>query len=501
MSHLRHPDIYRPKVPHARAAGKRAGHIRMPQTLAVVMLLLASPTLTRPGFAGGAPESFADMAKHLLPAVVSISSEQKLARGGFFPKDFPFPWRFAPGRDGEEPRRRAHSLGSGFIIDGEKGIVVTNNHVVEDADKIKVILQDDTDYTAEVVGTDPETDTAVLRIDTEGDRLPEVSWGDSDTARIGDWVVAMGTPLGLGGTVTAGIISARDRNIQSGNYDDYIQTDASINRGNSGGPLFNMDGAVIGINTAIFSQTGGSIGIGFSIPSNLAKEVVDQILTYGSTRRGWLGVTVQPVTGDIADSLGMKEAAGAFVAKVHDGPAAAAGFKAGDVIVEFNGHAVADNHELLHLVARAPVGETIAVVVWRDGKRVTLNPILGQREKVDVAALSDSAGARHGGGRISKIDLLGLRIVALTDALVEEFGIDPNEAGGVMIADVASGSDAAEKGLRRGDVILEVNQNAVTAPKDIEAEVNQALEAGRSSVLLKVLQGDRKRFVAVRFAR
>lgn len=499
MSHLRTPETYRRSQPRAVAAAQDGGRLRLLQIVAVTALLLAALMLARPGYARGAPESFADLAERLLPAVVNISSEQAVKRSGPFPEDFLE--RFGRGNEGDQPPRRAQSLGSGFVIDGEKGIVITNNHVIEDADEVKVILQDDTEYTAEVLGTDPSTDVAVLRIQTDGLSLPSVPWGDSDAARVGDWVVAIGNPLGLGGTVTAGIISARGRNIQSGPYDDYIQTDASINRGNSGGPLFDMDGNVIGINTAIFSQTGGSIGIGFSIPSNQAKNVVSQILKYGSTRRGWLGVSIQEVTDDIADSLSMAEAHGALISTVHDGgPAAAAGFKAGDVIVEFGGKKVSDTRELLRLVANAPVDESVQVIVWRDGDMVELNPTLGQREKVDLASLSDS-GQPQGPEETSQLDSIGLRIVPLSDALVEEFGIDRDAGGGVMIAEVAEGSDAQEKDLRRGDVILEVNQNAVTSAKDVEAEVEEALAANRSSVLLKVLRGDRKIFVAVRFAR
>jgi serine protease Do len=462
------------------------------------LLALALALAAQPAFARGTPDGFADLAERLLPAVVNISSEQAVARSGPFPEEF-FE-RFGRGGEGERPRR-AQSLGSGFIIDGTEGIIITNNHVIENADEVKVILQDDTEYTAEVVGTDPSTDVAVLRIQPDGLDLPEVPWGDSDAARVGDWVVAIGNPLGLGGTVTAGIISARGRNIQSGPYDDYIQTDASINRGNSGGPLFNMDGAVIGINTAIFSQTGGSIGIGFSIPSNQAQRIVGQILEFGSTRRGWLGVSIQEVTDDIADSLGMETAMGALISTVHpNGPAEEAGFEAGDVIIEFNGERVDDTRELLRLVANAGVDREVPVTVWRSGEAVDLTPVLGQREKVDLAALSGETPDSPNSGGITELDALGLAVAPLNDAIIEEYGVDPSE-GGVLIAGVAEGSDAEEKDLREGDLILEVNQNAVTQPSDVAAEVDAALEAGRSSVLLKVLRGDRKLFVAVRFER
>lgn len=506
MTHLRDPNTIR-KVPDQAAKAKAtlfatdgAATARMLQILAAATVGLAVlMLLTRPGFARGAPESFADLAESLLPAVVNISTEQAIARSGPFPEEFME--RFGRGNEEDEPRR-AQSLGSGFIIDGTEGIVITNNHVIEDADEVKVILQDDTEYTATIIGTDPSTDVAVLKIDTNGKSLPEVPWGDSDAARVGDWVVAIGNPLGLGGTVTAGIISARGRNIQSGPYDDYIQTDASINRGNSGGPLFNMAGEVIGINTAIFSQTGGSIGIGFSIPSNQASKIVSQIMTYGSTRRGWLGVSIQEVTDDIADSLGMDGAKGALISTVHDGgPAADAGFIAGDVIIEFDGETVADTRELLRLVANASVDEAVDVVVWRDGERVDLSPTLGQREKVDLASLTDDGRPPERDSQITRLDSLGLELSDLTDALVQEHNIDPNEEGRVVITGVEPGSDAEEKGLIAGDVILEVGLNEVSSLGDVEREVNRALDEGRASILLKVHRGEKNIFFAVRFAR
>lgn len=505
MTHLRHPDSLRQSDSlcqsdqtraEARDFGMQGRFMAMVLAMAVALAILAIST---PGFARGAPDSFADLAERLLPAVVNIASEQAVKRRRgipSFPDDF-----FNRDDDDDGSPRRAQSLGSGFIIDGAAGIVITNHHVIEDSDEIKVILQDDTEYTAELVGSDPSTDVAVLRIDTDGESLPEVPWGDSDTGRVGDWVLAIGNPLGLGGTVTAGIISARGRNIQSGPYDDYIQTDASINRGNSGGPLFNMAGDVIGINTAIFSQTGGSIGIGFSIPSNQAANVVSQILQYGSTRRGWLGVSIQEVTEDIAETLGLEKAEGALISTVHNGgPAEDAGFEAGDVIVEFDGSLVADTRELLRLVARAPVDEEVIVEIFRNGDIITLKPVLGQREKVDLASLSDSPSDEGNSGAIRELEELGLEITALNDALRDEFNIDTSE-GSIVISGVAEGSDAEEKQLRAGDVILEINQNPVSTPADVRNEVDDALDTGRSSVLIKVLRGDRKIFVAVRFVR
>ena len=336
---------------------------------------LGQPAVARP-----APDSFADLAAKLLPAVVNVSSSQTITartrRGGggpempIFPPGSPFEQFFKdflnkqrPGQRGGDndqpkPERRAQSLGSGFIIDAS-GLVVTNNHVIEGADEISVILQDNTTLKAEVVGRDESGDIALLKVKSDKP-LPTVDFGDSSAMRVGDWVLAIGNPFGLGGSVTAGIVSARGRDIHQGQYDDFIQTDAAINRGNSGGPLFNMDGQVIGINTAIFSPSGGSIGIGFSIPSNMAKNIVAQLKEYGRPRRGWLGVKIQQVTPDIAESLGLKDASGAMIAGVTDGgPADKAKLRNGDVILKFDGQPVKEMHNLPRIVADSSVGKEV----------------------------------------------------------------------------------------------------------------------------------------------
>ncbi|MEN8195899.1 MAG: Do family serine endopeptidase, partial [Pseudomonadota bacterium] len=350
--------------------------------------------------ARGAPDSFADLVETLQPAVVNVSTTQMMDGGGNEGLEFEFP-EGSPFRDffdqfnrkrgeQEERPRRAQSLGSGFIIAAE-GLVVTNNHVIEGADKITVTLVDDTTYDAELVGRDTKTDLALLKIQADRE-FPFVSWGNSDKMRVGDWVIAIGNPLGLGGTVTAGIVSARQRDIRSGPYDDFLQTDAPINRGNSGGPLFDMNGNVIGINTAIYSQSGGSIGIGFAIPSNLADGVIDQLRNFGTTRRGWLGVQIQQVTDEIAESLGLKDARGALVAGVLDGsPAKAAKMKEGDVILKFDGRNVNESRKLPRIVADTAVGKAVKVVVWRAGDEITVTVTLGELEKFDEANLPADA--------------------------------------------------------------------------------------------------------------
>ena len=457
--------------------------------------------------ARGAPDSFADLAEKLLPAVVNISTTQKVAgRSEDFPQfDFPpgSPFReffdqFQRKRR-EAPQRRGTSLGSGFLID-KTGYIVTNNHVIEGADQITVVLQDERKFEAELIGRDPKTDLALLKIKNSDD-LPYVPFGDSEGARVGDWVLAIGNPLGLGGTVTAGIISARGRDIRSGPYDDYIQTDAPINRGNSGGPLFNLKGEVIGINTAILSPSGGSIGIGFSIPAQLAVGVIDQLRKYGSTRRGWLGVQIQAVTDEIAESLGLKETSGALVAGVvKKSPAEAAGFKTGDVIVSFDGRKVPESRKLPRMVAETDVGKSVGVVVWRNGKEVKLSVKLGELEKVDQASLTTSGSppATDKGGR--EFDQLGLALAPVSKELAERFDLEEDVAG-LVVTSVDSESNASEKGLQPGDVIVEINQEKVTSIGDVTKQVEKANEAGRRSVLLlvKFRQGeDPLRFVPLR---
>ncbi len=390
--------------------------------------------------------------------------------------------------------RRTTSLGSGFIVD-PSGIVVTNNHVIAEADEVRVTLNDDTTYEAEILGRDPKTDLAVLRIDAPR-QLPAVSWGDSNRARVGDWILAIGNPYGLENTVTVGIISARGRVINAGPYDDFLQTDASINRGNSGGPMFNVDGEVIGINTAIFSPSGGSVGIGFAIPTALARPLIDQLVEYGRPRRGWLGVRIQTVTDEIAEGLSMSEAKGALVAGVTDnGPAKNAGIEPGDVILTFDGKAVVEMRKLPRLVAETRIGKDVAVEVWRKGKLVKLQVVLGELPEDDqrVASISPTAPK----AATESLQALGLTLSALSDELRETYSLGETVSG-VVVTGVAEGSPAAEKGIRDGDVIVEVSQEEVRSPVEVVDKVRKVQDSNRKSVLLLVQSGEDLRFVALR---
>ncbi|UCH73885.1 MAG: DegQ family serine endoprotease [Rhodospirillales bacterium] len=470
-------------------------------------LPLAASLVWLPGNADarGAPDSFADLVETLQPAVVNVSTTQKVAGHQSEGPTFEFPPgspfrdffdQFNRRGDDEGRPRRATSLGSGFIIDSS-GYVVTNNHVIEGADKITVTMYNDTTLEAELVGRDAKTDLALLKIKDAG-TYPYVAWGDSDSARVGDWVIAIGNPLGLGGTVTAGIISQKQRDINAGPYDDYIQTDAPINRGNSGGPLFNINGEVIGINTAIYSQSGGSIGIGFAIPSNQATVVIAQLREFGTTRRGWLGVQIQQVTEEIAESLGLKDAQGALVAGVlEDSPAEAAKMKTGDVILKFNGRDVEESRKLPRIVAETEVGRTVDVVVWRDGRRRTVKVTLGELEKFDQANLSAPGRGDDERPVERSIDELGLTLSTITGVMSEKYGLDP-DVEGVVVTDVDVDSGAAEKGLRKGDVIVEVNQEKVTTPDAVAAKIEDASKSGRRSVLLLINREGDLRFVALR---
>ena len=448
------------------------------------------------------PDSFADLAERLSPSVVNISTTMVVNNTDRpqmpqFPEGSPFEDFFRDFQDRGEPSRRAQSLGSGFIIDA-KGIVVTNNHVIENADEISVILANDESFEAEVIGRDAKTDIAVLRIDPGESKLTAVSFGNSDGLRVGDWVMAIGNPFGLGGTVTAGIVSARGRDIGSGPYDDFIQTDASINRGNSGGPLFNLDGEVIGINTAIFSQTGGSVGIGFAISANLATQVVSQLQDYGRTRRGWLGVFIQEVTPDIADSLGLNDAKGALIASVTEtGPADEAGLQAGDVIIRFDGEEVVKSRDLPRIVAETAVETTVDVEVVRDGKVKTLSVTLGELEQAENGGLltrSDTIKKSED----TKLEDIGLAVAPLTDEFAEKFGLEADETG-IVVVDVKKNSPAADKGVQPGDVIRRLNQSAITSVDQLINGIRKAKKDGRKGVLMLIESKGQTRFVQISF--
>lgn len=453
------------------------------------------------------PASVADLAEGLADAVVNISTAQtvqgrrsvpmpQVPEGSPF-QDFFEEFFNRQNRDDDRPRR-VQSLGSGFVIDGEQGIIITNNHVIEGADEITANFNDGTKLRAEIIGTDEKTDIAVLKVEPETP-LKSVSFGDSDRIRVGDWVMAIGNPFGLGGTVTVGIVSARNRDINSGPYDNFIQTDASINRGNSGGPLFNMDGNVVGINTAIISPSGGSIGIGFAIPAKTATRVIAQLREFGETRRGWLGVRIQEVTDEIAESLGMAEAMGALVAGVsEDGPAAAADIQPGDVILEFDGRPVEAMRELPRMVAETAIGKSVAVVVLRRGERVTVGVTLGRLEEIAAQAEAATPSDEDEPQVAEPSEILGMMLVELDDALREEFNIDADVTG-VLVKEVMAGSSAEEKRVQAGDVIKEVAQEPVNTPDDVQQEVAKLKDDGRRSALLLLSnQTGELRFVPVR---
>ena len=445
--------------------------------------------------ARAAPESFADLADKVSPSVVNITTSTVVAAPAdgnpIVPEGSPFEDFFkdfgAPGPNGP---RRSNALGSGFVI-SEDGYIVTNNHVIEGADEIEVEFFSGDRLDAKLVGTDPKTDIALLKVESDTP-LPFVNFGDSNLMRVGDWVMAMGNPLGQGFSVSAGIVSARNREL-SGTYDDFIQTDAAINRGNSGGPLFNMDGEVIGGNTAILSPNGGSIGIGFSMASNVVSRVVDQLRQFGETRRGWLGVRIQDVTPDVAEAMGLAAAKGALVSDVPDGPAKDAGILPGDLITSFDGAEVSDTRELVRRVAEADVGRAVRVVVLREGKSETLLVTLGRREAAEAEDTGDSATPPA--APVEK-ELLGLTLSEMTDDLASGLGL-PAGSTGLVVTGIDETSEAYGKGLRSGDVITEAGQQAVATVGDLEARISEAKDAGRKSLLLLIRRGGDPRFVAL----
>jgi len=470
---------------------------RFAGAILILAYMTVSPSLSN---AQGAPDSFADLSEKLLPAVVNVYTTQNIRvdrnrsrRGGnAFPPGSPFEEFFKRFQDPDQESDRSdgnsrprvqqrRSLGSGFIIDAS-GIIITNNHVIDDADEISIRLHDGTELEAELIGKDDKVDLAVLKVETDDD-LPFVSFGDDSTSRVGDWVLAIGNPFGLGGTVTAGIISARNRNIQSGPYDQYIQTDASINRGNSGGPMFNMDGEVIGINTAIYSQSGGNIGIGFAVPSTQAQIIINQLREFGRTKRGRIGVTIRDVNDDIAESLGLENSNGAMVNSVlDDSPSSKAGVEFGDIIVEFNGTEIEEVRDLTTIVANTEIGKTVEMVVLRKGKRVTLEITI---DELDEGATTEEEEAEEA-AKEELETVLGLSLTELDDEAREELEIG-EEVDGVLITSVdrETGREGL-RSLRRGDVIVEVTQREVKSIEDVKERIEAQREAGRSVVLLSI---------------
>jgi len=457
---------------------------------------------------GGAPRSFAELTTRLAPAVVNVSTTQKvevgkIRRGGpASPLEELFRrFQEQQGESGEPVTREATSLGSGFIID-PAGYIVTNNHVIsagegrgDPVDTITVTLSDRREYKAKLIGRDQLTDMALLKIDATD--LPYVKFGNSQDVRVGDWAIAIGNPFGLGGTVTAGIVSALHRNIGSGQYDRYIQTDASINQGNSGGPLFDLEGNVIGVNTAIFSPTGGNVGLGFSIPAELAYPVIQQLRASGTVKRGYLGIGIQPLSTDIAAGLGLPKDKGEIVASVEpSGPAARAGIRQGDVILRINNNDVTYDNTLSYIVANTPVGTNVPIELIRDGQRRTVTASIVQRpaESVvqarggQVPEVEESAEAKKDAGAEAAKASLGITLQPLTAQLRQQLRL-ADTVKGVVIAGISPSSDAASQGLQRGDVILQINQRPTTTPAEAAAAVEAAKKAGRDTVLMLVQRG------------
>jgi len=451
------------------------------------------------------PLDFADLAQRVTPSVVTVSSAHTVNGTEEATPDFPFDvpkgspfeefFRHFREQQRQGPRSdRVMALGSGFIVDAS-GYVVTNNHVVDQATDIKVRLSNGTEYPAKLVGTDAKTDVAVLKIKASAP-LPAVAFGDSDKVRVGDWVMAVGNPFGLGGTVTTGIVSARGRDLQSGPFDDFLQIDAAINQGNSGGPTFNLAGEVVGINTAIASPNGGSVGIGFDIPANLASPVIAQLESHGSVERGWLGVGIQPVTPEIAAAVGLDKTMGALVSQVEpNSPAAHAKLRKGDVIVAYDGRPIDEVRDLTRRVADTPAGKTADLEVWRDRSTVSLTVEIAKLAPAQQAAATGDDGPVDGAG--TAITSLGASLAAITPQTREEMGI-PESVQGVVITDVDSDGTAAEQGLRPGDIIEQVGQNDVRTPEDVGAIVAAAAAAKQEAVLLLVNREGNEVFVAVK---
>jgi serine protease Do len=475
------------------------------------LTLLLSFTISNANAAPAPEGGFADLVEKLSPAVVNISTTQMVKGfnapemgGPAFPPGSPFEefnglfeQQFKLQQQQQAKPKKATSLGSGFIIDS-KGIIITNNHVVEGGTDITVILHDNTELKAKVIGTDKKVDIAVLKVEA-GKPLPFVSFGNSEAARVGDWVIAIGNPYGLGGSVSAGIVSARGRDINIGQFDDFLQTDAAINRGNSGGPMFNMNGEVIGINTAIFSpggNTGGNVGIGFAMPETLVKPVIDQILKYGKAKRAWLGVKIQPITSEIANSLGLKQEQGALVLGVTEGgPAAKAGIKQGDVILSFDGKKVEAMKKLPRIVAETEIGKQVQVEIFRNGQTMSSTATLTEMKEEEEADATDGKAAPDGVYVEKSRTVLGMKLIEINPSTQRAYKVAL--AKGLLVAAVDPSGKAAEYGLREGDVVTQAGQAPIAGFNDLDNAIKQAVKAGKNSVLLMVTSGKESRFVGL----
>ena len=456
-----------------------------------ILILIILLPISSGAYSKGIPGSFADLAEKLMPSVVNISTTTTIKTNSN-----PFPFQFPPGSpfkdmfEGAPQERQTSALGSGFIID-EKGIVITNNHVIKGADDIFVKVNGDKDYKAKLIGADPLSDIAVLQIETE-DKFKPVKFGNSDKSRIGDWVIAIGNPFGLGGTVTSGIISARNRSIGLSRYEDYIQTDASINQGNSGGPLFNLNGDVIGINTAILGQS-GSIGIGFAIPSNSAKKVINQLIEFGETKRGWLGVRIQVVTKEIADSLKLDKPRGALVASVADGsPSDKGGIKDGDVILEFDGKLINEMKELPKIVAETEVGKNVVVKVWRNKKEITKSIVLGRLETSEFAEQNKKPDTP----KVVSIDGLKIKVRLLTKDDVQQRNLPANTTG-VVIMEIAN--DSPINYLKVNTIIVEAQKKKIKTIGELDNLVKIAKRSSDKNILIAIFnEQNQKRYIGVK---
>ncbi len=485
----------------------RLPHLR-PAALALTLAAAIPSLAVSPARAAG-PTSVAPVAEKLIDAVVNISTSQTIKGSEGVPlprvpKGSPFEEFFDDffNKKGSSDDRKASSLGSGFVIDAKEGIIVTNNHVIDGADEIIANFNDGSKLKAELIGKDTKADLAVLKVKPGKKPLASVPFGSSTRLKTGDWVMAIGNPFGLGGSVTLGIISAKQRDINSGPYDEFLQTDAAINKGNSGGPLFNMDGEVIGINTAIISPSGGSIGIGFAVPSDSAVVIIDQLRKYGEARRGWLGVKIRSVSEDMAESLGLKEGTGALIESVTaDGPAAKGGLQDGDVILKFDSREINNVRGLTRAVAQTQVEKTVDVEILRKGKPQTLQIAVGrlvEDDKKDAKKAPDDKGKGSSGDKpLLSSSLLGLKLAPLDDALRAKFKLDAKVTG-VVVQEVDPQSPAAQKGVRVGDVIVKAAQEPVASVADVAANIDKIKKAGRKAILLQIEdnKGD-LRFVAV----
>ena len=465
--------------------------------LSIAFLLLSYSS----AFSRTAYESFADLVDEISPAVVNITTTKEIESSGSLlpeiPKGSPLEdlFRNLPnqnGLNGSPKRRRTSALGSGFII-SETGLVVTNNHVIEQADEILIELFSGEELKATLVGTDPKTDIALLKVEYDKP-LSFVKFGNSDLARVGDWVMAVGNPLGQGFSVSAGIISARNRSLR-GSYDDFIQTDAAINRGNSGGPLFNMEGEVLGVNTAIISPNGGSIGIGFSMASNVVSKVVDQLEKYGETRRGWLGVSIQDVSDDIAVAKDLESTDGALVTNTPDGPAKNAGVKVADVIISFDNQLIKNTRALVKIVGATEVGKIVKITVMRNGEKKVLEVTVGHREQVEASLANDSSMKQNLDEPL-ETEVSGMVVSSLTKEWKDALKLEP-ETTGVVVISVEDDSTASEKGILAGDLIIEANQKKVSDIKQFNDSLNITKNSGKPSILLLIRRNGNQRFLAL----